>query len=102
MLQQKLVTDKYTGPYYPGTTYKIGKTYSVKNACTDESRQCAEGISLATLDWCIKEWKTGYKILVAEFTTKDIAAIPMATDGKFRVRTCKIIREKDLKKLNLK
>ena len=53
------------------------------------------------LGTCINDWKKGYKILVAEFTSKDIAAIPIATDGKFRVRKCKIIREKNLKKLGL-
>jgi len=97
----KLVTAESSGPYYPNLTYKVGKTVSVKTVCKDESIQCAEGISLATLDWCIKEWKKGYKILVAEFTSKDIAAIPITTDGKFRVRKCKIIREKNLKKLEL-
>ena len=97
----KLVTTKGSGPYYPNLTYKVGKTVSVKTVCKDESKQCAEGISLATLDWCIKEWEGGCKILVAEFVSKDIAAIPIATDGKFRVRKCKIIREKNLKKLGL-
>ena len=97
----KLVTQDYTGPYYRTITYKIGEEISVKGVCKDESLQCAEGISLATLDWCMKGWKKGYKILVAEFTAKDIAAIPIATDGKFRVSKCKIIREKDLKKLGL-
>lgn len=49
----------------------------------------------------MREWKTGYKILIAEFTAKDIAAIPTATDGKFRVFRCKIVGEKDLKALGL-
>ena len=98
----KLVNKDYTGPYYKTITYEIGKTYSEKEACEDESSQCAQGISLATLDWCMKEWKQGYHILVAEFTRKDIAAIPIATDGKFRVSKCKIIREKNLEKLGLK
>jgi len=97
----KLVKENYSGTYYPSLTYKIGEHVSVKNASKDENEQCAEGINLATLDWCIKEWKEGYKILVAEFASKDIAAIPIATDGKFRVRKCKIIREKNLKILGL-
>ena len=49
----------------------------------------------------IKEWKKGYKILVAEFTQKDIAAIPIGSDGKFRVNRCKIVGKKDLKELGL-
>ena len=56
---------------------------------------------MATLDWCIKEWQQGYKILVAEFTKTAIAAIPIASDGKFRVHKCKIVGEKDLKELGL-
>jgi hypothetical protein len=81
--------------------YEIGKSYSVENANMDVSEMCAAGISLATLDWCMKEWREGWRILVAEFTAKDIAAIPTATDGKFRVHRCKIVGEKDLKEIGL-
>ena len=98
----KLVDSEQEGPYQGGIVYKIGKTVSVKNACTDINQQCAPGISLATLDWCIKDWREGYKILIAEFTSKDIAAIPIATDGKFRVSKCKIVGEKNLKEIGLK
>ena len=63
--------------------------------------QCAKGISLATLDWCMNEWQPGYRILIAEFTAKDIASIPIATDGKFRVKKCKIVGEKNLKEIGL-
>ena len=97
----KLVTDKNTGPTYPGTIYAQGQKYEVANACCDESEQCAPGISLATLDWVIKEWKPGFKILIAEFTTQEIAAIPISSDGKFRVHSCRIVGEKDLKELGL-
>ena len=97
----KLVDSEQEGPYQGGIVYKIGKTVSVKNACTDINQQCAPGISLATLDWCIKDWREGYKILIAEFTRKDIAAIPTATDGKFRVSKCKIVGEKDLGEIGL-
>jgi hypothetical protein len=97
----KLVTDKNTGPTYPGTIYAQGQKYEVANACCDESEQCAEGISLATLDWAMKEWRPGFKILIAEFTTQEIAAIPISSDGKFRVKSCRIVGEKDLKELGL-
>ena len=89
------------GPYNGGIVYEIGKTVSVKNADCDETVQCSRGISLADLPWCLKEWKKGYKILVAEFTQKDIAAIPIGSDGKFRVNRCKIVGKKDLKELGL-
>jgi hypothetical protein len=81
--------------------YVIGKTYAVEDANCDENEQCAAGVNLATLDWCMREWNEGYRILIAEFTAADIAAIPTATDGKFRVRRCKIVGEKDCAVLGL-
>lgn len=81
-------------------TYEIGKSYEVSDACTDESKMCAAGIHLSTLDWCLKHWWEGWRILVAEFTKEDIAAIPVATDGRFRVRRCQIVGEKNLKELD--
>jgi hypothetical protein len=98
----KLVNQNSEGPYNGGIVYEIGKTVSVKKADCDETIQCSYGISLATLDWCIGEWQKGYKILIAEFTKKDIAAIPVGSDGKFRVKKCKIVGEKNLKEIGLK
>ena len=95
----KLVTAEGIGPFNGGMTYKVGQSYSVENANTDETEQCGAGINLATMDWCLKAWREGYRILVAEFTAKDIAAIPTHTDGKFRVHRCKIVGEKNVAKL---
>lgn len=92
----KLVNEKSEGPFNGGIKYEIGESYSVEDACTDETIQCAAGISLATLDWCLREWREGFRVLIAEFTAEDIAAIPHATDGKFRVHRCKIVGEKDI------
>ena len=97
----KLVTNKNTGPYYGAITYLVGRKYEVTAPNTDDNCQCGRGINLATLDWCIKEWKEGYKILIAEFKAIDIAAIPIGTSGKFRVCRCKIVGEKDLIELGL-
>jgi hypothetical protein len=97
----KLVNEKNEGPYNGGIVYKIGETYEVKNANTDPQEQCAAGINLATLDWCMKNWREGYRIFIAEFTAEDIAVIPTATDGKFRVRKCTLVGEKDLVKIGL-
>ena len=36
---------------------------------------------------------------LAEFEAKDIAAIPIGSDGKFRVHRCTIVGEKDLAEL---
>jgi hypothetical protein len=82
-------------------TYEIGMSYEVPDASTDETVACAAGIHLATLLWCMREWTEGDRILIAEFTAADIAAIPIGTDGKFRVHRCKIVGEKDLTELGL-
>ena len=97
----KLVNENGEGPWNGGITYKQKGKYSVEDACTDETVMCGPGINLATLDWCMREWKHGYQILVAEFKAEDIAAIPTATDGKFRVKNCVIVGMKDLKEIGL-
>ena len=98
----KLVTAEGKGPQYPSKfTYAVGRDYYEENANCDDTEECAAGINLCTLDWAIKEWRIGFRILIAEFTAKDIAAIPIATDGKFRVKRCSIVGEKDLKKIGL-
>ena len=97
----KLVKKNGEGPYNGGIIYEVGKSYSVDDANCDDKEQCAAGINLATLDWCMKNWHDGYRILIAEFEEQDIAAIPTATDGKFRVHRCTIVGEKDLKEIGL-
>jgi len=99
----KLVTEKYQGPRFPSITYRAGETLSAP-LDTDENTQCGAGINLATLDWVMREWKEGYHILIAEFEIKDAAkdiCIPVGSDGKFRVRECRIVGEKDLVQLGL-
>ena len=97
----KLVKADGLAPFNGGITYEYGQSYEVKDASTDENEQCAKGINLATLPWCMKEWQQGYRILIAEFTAKDIACIPLCNDGKFRVYRCKIVGEKDLVEIGL-
>ncbi|MDD2869629.1 pentapeptide repeat-containing protein [Neomegalonema sp.] len=97
----KLVNSNGEGPYNGGIKYEIGKTYQVADANADINEQCGAGINLATLDWCMKEWREGYKILIAEHTAKDIACIPIASDGKYRVFRARIVGEKDLKEIGL-
>ena len=95
----KLVNAVGQGPFNGGITYNVGERVEVGDANTDRLEQCGAGINLATLDWCLANWQKSYRILVAEFTADDIAAIPTATDGKFRVHRCKIVAEKDISKL---
>ena len=97
----KLVTAASVGPYNSGITYVVGQSVEVADASTDELQQCAAGINLASLDWCCRFWQPGYRILVAEFLAADLAAIPIASDGKFRVHRCTIVAEKDLVELGL-
>lgn len=96
----KLTNSNDEGPFNGGVKYIVGETVSCE-ADTNENSQCSYGISVATLDWCISNWQKGYKIKIVEFTAKDIACIPIASDGKFRVSKCKVIGEKDLKELGL-
>ena len=97
----KLIDSGGEGPYNGGICYEQGQSYSVESANTDPGAQCAAGIHLATLDWCMKHWREGFRILVVEFTAKDIAAIPTATNGKFRVHRCRVVAEKDLVEIGL-
>ena len=96
----KLTKENDEGMYYGGIKYITGQTVK-EIADEDENKACSFGISVATLDWCIKEWKPTYKIKVVEFDKKNIAAIPIDSDGKFRISKCKVIRDKNLRKLGL-
>ena len=99
----KLVDKNGYGPYRNEIQYRTGQTYEAE-INPDENEQCGAGINLATLPWCMSEWRPGYRILIAEFSIKDPATdicIPVASDGKFRVRKCEIVGEKDLKELGL-
>ena len=82
-----------TSPYQD-QEYEIGKEYEVEDYNTDERILCAEGVNVATLDWCLQD--TGCDLtktyIEVEFNATDIAAIPYNTDGKFRVRKLRVIR----------
>jgi hypothetical protein len=89
----KIINDKKEGIYSGGLKYKVGSVVKVDKWNTNEHEQCGAGISLATLDWCLREHGEGKVILLCEFTAKDIVAIPVGSDGKFRVKKCKVIRK---------
>jgi hypothetical protein len=92
----KLVNERNEGPFNGGIAYTSGETVEVDDADTSHEELCGTGIHVATLDWCLKEWRPSYKILIVEFEAKDIACIPTATDGKFRLHRCLVIGEKEL------
>jgi len=97
----KLVNENSEGHVKGGLKYVIGESVEVAGANTDVTEHCAAGINVATLDWCMREWRAGYRIIVVEFTAADIAAIPTATDGKFRLFRCKVVGDKDLTEIGL-
>ena len=97
----KLVDANSEGPFNGGIVYRPGELVSVGDANTDPLQDCAAGINVATLDWCLREWRETYRILRVAFTTDDIAAIPVATDGKFRLHRCRVVDEMDLVALGI-
>jgi hypothetical protein len=76
--------------------YAIGATVEVANASTDPNEPCGVGIHVATLPWVLREWREGFRVLLVEFTAADIACIPTATDGKFRLHRCTVVADKDV------
>jgi hypothetical protein len=97
----KLVDNKNEGIYQGGLKYIIGETVEGHDFNNDEEQDCGAGVNLATLDWCIRLWRPNYKILVCEFDPQSDLCIPISSDGKFRVRKCKVIAEKSLAELGL-
>jgi Pentapeptide repeats (8 copies) len=92
----KLVNTRWEGPIRGGISYEIGGVYEVEDANTDIHEDCGSGIHVATLDWCLSHWQDGYHVLIVEFEAKDIAAIPIGTGGKIRLKSCRIVAEKDI------
>jgi len=80
---------------YQHAPYAVGKTYSVKEYSEDERILCDKGLNVATLDWCLSDsfGKSGVELLEVEFKAGDIIAVPLAADGKFRVRKLKVLRK---------
>jgi hypothetical protein len=99
----KLVTANGHGPNYPTLAYTVGETYTEPDFEADEHVDCGPGINLASLDWCLREWQPGYRIFIAsfgrEFNGMDNICVPIGSDGKFRVRSCRIVSELDLREI---
>ena len=76
--------------------YEIGATIEQPGANTDPNEACGVGIHVCTLPWALREWRTGFRVLLVEFAAADIACIPTATDGKFRLHRCTVVGEKDI------
>ena len=101
LIAYKLVTEDYTGPFYTGVEYRVGTEVSVEEWDSDPANDCGPGINLATLDWVLREWRNGYRVLQVECYPAEGICVPDASDGKFRVKRCKVLKEMDLAELGL-
>ena len=96
----KVVRRDGSGIHYPTIKYEVGKEYKEPECDLSEYVHCGAGLNLADLPWCINSWSEGCRILIAEFAKED-AVIPVGSDGKFRVKKCRIIGEKKLEEIGL-
>jgi len=81
---------------------KKGKVYECSDGDTDELKECSAGLNVATLPWCVWNKQPDDVICEVEFIAKDILAIPIATDGKFRVSRFvikRVLTEKQVDKM---
>lgn len=60
----KLVSSQGDGIFRGGIRYEVGQEYSVDDANTDPNDDSGAGIHVATLDWCLRFWWRGDRILV--------------------------------------
>ena len=81
--------------------YETGKSYEVSDADTNPANLCGSGINIATAPWICANWANGNRIFKVQFRAEDIACIPTATDGKFRLHRCMVVGEIDPKKWGL-
>jgi hypothetical protein len=93
----KVVTSEGVGIAYTGINYLKATVVEGDSFDTDVNTHCGHGVNLATFQWCLnaKSDKT-YRLLLMEFDcSPDNICVPVATDGKFRVRKAKVIGECD-------
>jgi hypothetical protein len=91
----KVVQENLVTTYY-GFKYQIGKSYDfTSEAELDSGILCGGGLNVATLNWCVGEARNMYnaRIIKIEFEAKDIACIPIGSDGKFRLYRGKVVGE---------
>ena len=102
LIAYKYLNSSMVSPYQ-GFKYEIGKQYSVDDYDKSPLNSCGKGLNVATLEWCLKDVGCdikNHKFIEVEFSPKDIIVIPYNSDGKFRVRKLKVIRE--VPKLHIK
>ena len=77
---------------YRGCSYLPGETYTEVVFNSDCRDQCAAGLNVATLQWCLNDSADSNEFAEVSFYARDIVAIPLVTDGKFRVKKLKVER----------
>ena len=91
----KYLNSNLTSPY-KNFQYEIGKEYICDDYDNDERILCSKGFNVATLEWCLQETNCDVKNKVyveIEFKAEDIIAIPYNSNGKFRLKKMKIVRQ---------
>jgi len=93
----KIVTKDGTGAFYPGINYLKSNTVECDYFDSDVNLHCSNGINLATFQWCLDaKIDSTYRLLMMEFdVASDNVCVPIATDGKFRVRKASVVGECD-------
>jgi hypothetical protein len=89
----KLVNHKGEGHVNGGIKYPLGEVVEEPHANCDPGTQCGAGLNIADLPWVLREYVEGCRVLLVEHRPEDIAAIPYGTDGKYRVKRLKVLRD---------
>lgn len=90
----KFVTKNMLSPIHAlKIIYEVGKTYKEPNACCDERILCGPGLHVATKEWILHNKYDPCIVYLVKFRASDIAAIPYATDGKFRVKKLIVVKK---------
>jgi len=94
LIAYKYVTKDLYSPTNGHLKYEVGSTVEEKQFCHNDLVSCGEGLNIASLEWCVREFNIDdNKIIEVEFDPQDIVSIPYNTDGKFRVSKLKVIRK---------
>jgi hypothetical protein len=92
----KMTNAQGEGPFQGGINYARKSLISVADIDADPSVHCGRGINLATFQWCLGERQEGYRLFLMEFeVSSNNLCCPIATDGKFRVKSARKVGECD-------
>lgn len=78
---------------YQNSAYEVGEEYTFEQCDDNEYKACGVGGNVATLSWCLRDAQPHAEFIEVEFQVKDIVAVPINTDGKFRVRRLRVLKK---------